>query len=197
MSRIASALLIAASARAIVPQYLALGFTHILPLGMDHILFILGLFFLSQDAFALLLQVTLFTVAHSLTLGLSLAGVVSAPTALVEVAIALSIAFIGIENMFNERLSRWRPWMVFSFGLIHGLGFAHTFQETAVEQTMLIPALFSYNIGIELGQLAVIGSAFIGVSLWWKRAWYPQMIARPASAIIATVALYWAVERSL
>jgi len=62
---------------------------------------------------------------------------------------------------------------------------------------MLIPALFSYNIGIELGQLAVIGSAFIGVSLWWKRAWYPQMIARPASAIIATVALYWAVERSL
>ncbi len=187
----------AASLGAVVPRYVGLGFSHILPNGLDHILFILGLFFLTRDAFTLLLQVTLFTLAHSLTLGLAMGGVISVPTVWVEVAIALSIAFIGIENLFQAKMSRWRPWMVFGFGLVHGLGFAHTFQEIPVDAVSLLPALFSYNVGIELGQVAIIGIALGVVALWWRRDWYTQFIAQPASACIAIVGLYWAVERSL
>ena len=197
MNRSIFALLAAASLGAIVPEYVGLGFTHILPHGLDHILFILGLFLLARDAFTLLVQVSLFTMAHSLTLALSLLGLVALPTTWVEVAIALSIAFIAVENLFCDKLSRWRPLMVFGFGLIHGLGFAHTFQETPVQAESLIPALFSFNIGIELGQLAVVGIAFALVAAWWRREDYARLIARPASAMIALVGLYWAIERSL
>ena len=197
MTRYLLATLAAVSLGAIVPRYVGLGFSHILPGGLDHILFILGLFFMARDAFTLLLQITLFTLAHSLTLGLSLYGVVSLPTQWVEVAIALSIAFIAIENLFTEHLSRWRPVMIFVFGLVHGLGFAHTFQDSPVSAEAFLPALFSFNVGIELGQLAVVGVAFAAVAKWWECHWYRRLVSRPASAVIAVAGLYWAVERSL
>lgn len=196
MTRSLTAFIAAASLSVVIPRFVELGFTHILPDGLDHILFILGLFFLGRSFESLLVQITVFTVAHSLTLGLSLYGVVSAPTRVVEVAIALSIAFVAIENLFQDRLSRWRPLMVFGFGLIHGLGFAHTFQQTSVDRDDFLPAIFSFNVGIELGQLAVVIIAFAAVALWWKRDWYCKAIARPASAAIAAAGLYWAVERS-
>ncbi len=196
MNRLLAALVAASSLRTVVPHYVGLGFTHILPGGLDHILFILGLFLLARDTFTLLVQVTLFTIAHSLTLGLSLVGWVSLPTQWVEVAIALSIAFIAVENLFCDRLSKWRPWMVFGFGLVHGLGFAHTFQEHPLDVASLIPALFSFNVGIELGQLAVVGIAFALVAAWWRREDYARVISRPASAVIALVGMYWAIERS-
>jgi hypothetical protein len=190
-------LVLLATASAVVPKYLAIGFSHILPHGLDHILFILGLFLLTREFGVLLFQMTLFTLAHSLTLGLSLYGFLSVPMQVVEVAIALSIAFIAIENLFCEKLSRWRPWMVFAFGLVHGLGFAHSFEETLVSSGDFLPALFSFNLGIELGQLAVIGIAYAAVGLWWKRDSYRASIARPASAVIAASGIYWAVERSI
>ena len=197
MIRPVIALLILTTASAVIPEYFAIGFTHILPRGLDHILFILGLFFLSKDFGTLLLQLTLFTLAHSLTLGLSLYGVVHAPTTVVEVAIALSIAFVAGENLLSDKLSRWRPWVVFGSGLIHGLGFAHSFEETLVKPGDFLVALFSFNMGIELGQLAVIGIASAAVALWWKRNWYRTVIARPASVVITSMGLYWTVERSL
>ena len=197
MTRLLFSVPAAASLSVVVPKFLVLGFTHILPGGLDHILFILGLFLLARDAVTLLFQVTLFTIAHSLTLGLSLVGWLSLPTQWVEVAIALSIAFVAVENLFQDKLSKWRPWMIFSFGLIHGLGFAHTFQETSVDAASLIPALFSFNVGIEAGQLTVIGIAWAVVAAWWKRDDYSRLIARPASAVIAAVGIYWVVERSL
>jgi hypothetical protein len=190
-------LVLLATASAVVPKYFAIGFSHILPHGLDHILFILGLFLLTREFGVLLFQMTLFTLAHSLTLGLSLYGFLSVPMQAVEVAIALSIAFIAIENLFCEKLSRWRPWMVFAFGLIHGLGFAHSFEETIVSSSDFLPALFSFNLGIEFGQLAVIGIAYAAVALWWNRDCYRASIARPASAVIAASGLYWAVERSI
>ena len=195
--RCLSVLTIATSLGITVPRYVAFGFTHIVPGGLDHILFILGLFFLARDAFSLLVQITLFTLAHSLTLGLSLQGVVSLPTQWVEVAIALSIVFVAAENLFHSELGRWRSWMVFASGLVHGLGFAHAFEETAVAPGDFLPALFSFNVGIELGQLCVVGVAFAVVAAWWKRDWYCRAIARPASAVIALTGLYWAMERSL
>lgn len=197
MTRYVFAFLAAASLGAVVPQYVGLGFTHILPHGLDHILFILGLFFVARDVYTLLFQVTLFTVAHSLTLGLAMNGLLSVSNHWVEVAIGLSIAFIAVENLYHHRLGRWRPWMVFAFGLIHGLGFAHSFEEAAVSPSVMLPALFSFNLGIELGQLAVVGIAFAVVSVWWNRDWYLPRIARPASIMIAVMGLYLAIERSL
>ncbi len=189
-------LLATAGAGAVVPRYFLLGFAHILPGGLDHILFILGLFFLTRDFAPLLFQMTLFTLAHSLTLGLSIYGFLSVPTSAVEIGIALSIAFIGIENLFFNHLSRWRPAVVFCFGLIHGLGFAHTFQEKTVDSGDFLPALFSFNMGIEFGQLAVVGLAYAAVAAWWKRDFFRTSIARPASIVIAASGIYWAVERS-
>lgn len=196
MTRALLGLLLLASAAAVIPQFFVIGFTHILPHGLDHILFLLGLFFLTRSFGVLLFQMTLFTLAHSLTLGLSLYGIVSVPTQIVEIAIALSIAFIAIENLFHDHLSRWRPAVVFGFGLVHGLGFAHSFQENGVLPGDFLPALFSFNLGIEFGQLAVVGIAYAAVAAWWKRDWYRAAIARPASAVIAASGLYWAVERS-
>ncbi len=179
----------------VIPKFFLIGFTHILPGGLDHILFILGLFFLTRSFAALLLQMTLFTFAHSLSLGLSIYGIVSMPTVAVEIAIALSIAFIAIENLFCNHLSRWRPALVFCFGLIHGLGFAHCFRENLLPAGDFLPALFSFNIGIEFGQLTVVGIAYAVVATWWKTESYHRLIARPASAIIAATGVYWAFER--
>jgi hypothetical protein len=190
-------LLTATTAAAVVPKFFFLGFTHILPHGPDHILFILALFFLSRGFGVLLFQMTLFTLAHSLTLGLSLHGLVGAPSSLVEVAIALSIAFIAVENIFHDRLSRWRPWLVFVFGLVHGLGFAHSFRGMQPDRTDFLPALFSFNMGIEIGQLAVLGIAWIAVAAWTRRGKCFREIARPASAAIALTGFCWAVVRAV
>ncbi|MES2440183.1 MAG: HupE/UreJ family protein [Verrucomicrobiota bacterium] len=196
MTRSVLGLLFLASAAAVIPKFFVMGFTHILPGGPDHILFILGLFFLTRGFGVLFFQMTLFTLAHSLTLGLSLYGFLSVPTAVVEVAIALSIAFIAIENLFFDDISRWRPYVVFGFGLIHGLGFAHSFAENLVDSGDFLPALFSFNMGIEFGQLAVVGIAYAAVAAWWKRDCYQKLVARPASCAIAASGLYWAVDRS-
>lgn len=86
--------------------------------------------------------------------------------------------------------------MVFCFGLIHGMGFAHSFSETQLDSGDFLPALFSFNLGIELAQLAVVGLAYAAVAVWWNRENYREYIARPASALITASGLYWAIERS-
>jgi HupE / UreJ protein len=175
--------------------YVGLGFRHIIPEGIDHVFFVLGLFFLSRSIVALFWQITAFTVAHSLTFGLALYGVVEVPARAVEVTVALSISFIAVENLLTARLSFWRPFVVFAFGLVHGLAFAHTFREEAVPHENLMAALFSFNVGVELGQLAVVGVALLIVASFWQRTWYRNKVAMPASALIAVTGLYWAVER--
>ncbi len=184
-----------ASAAAVVTGAFVSGFSHILPYGIDHILFLLALFFLTRDFGSLLAQMTLFTMAHSLTLALSMYGLVSVPSLLVEVAIALSIMFVAAENLFRETVSRWRPWVVFASGLVHGLGFAHSFARTEIPAADLLPALFGFNMGIEAGQLVVVGIAYALVAVWWKRESYGRMIARPASFVIAVSGFCWAALR--
>ena len=166
-------------------QYMGLGFRHIIPDGLDHIFFVLGLFFLSRNLTALFWQITAFTLAHSLTFGLSLYGFVELPARVVEVVVALSISFIAIENLFSANLSRWRPGIIFVFGLFHGLAFAHTFREHTVPQEDSLAALFSFNIGVELGQLAVVACALVAVAAFWERSWYRRAVAVPASVLIA------------
>jgi hypothetical protein len=197
MTRMFIALALIAGASAVMPEFFAIGFRHILMEGWDHILFILGLFFLTRDLRVLLFQMTLFTMAHSLTLGLSLYGLVSLPSWLVEVTIALSIAFIAIENFFSDKLSPWRPWMVAAFGLVHGLGFAHSFAENLVQTGLFLPALFSFNLGIEAGQIAIVGVASAMVACCWNRDWYRKAVALPASAGLACIGILSAIERSI
>ncbi len=185
-----------AAAGAVIPTYFQSGFTHVLPDGLDHVLFILGLFFLSRSFPLLLLQMTLFTVAHSLTLGLSLYGVIALPVEWIEVAIALSITFVAVENLYaGNRLRVWRPWVVFVSGLIHGMGFAHSFAETPIPREDFLPALFSFNLGVEFGQLAVLGLAYAAVALIWNRDWYRNAIERPVCVLMALVGLGMAALR--
>jgi hypothetical protein len=157
----------------IVAQYLTLGFRHIVPEGLDHILFVLGLFLLTTKLKPLLVQVTSFTVAHSVTLGLAMYGVVSVSPRIVEPMIALSIAYVAIENIATPKLTLWRPAVVFGFGLLHGLGFAAALQELHLARSEFLPALVSFNVGIELAQLAVIAAAYFAVAFWSSgKVWY-------------------------
>lgn len=181
---------------AVARDYVALGFTHILPKGLDHILFVLGLFLLSSNWRPLLAQVTAFTVAHTLTLALSMYGVVSLPPAVVEPLIALSIVYVAIENVMTTVLKPWRVLLVFAFGLLHGLGFAGVLAEIGLPPSERITALLSFNAGVELGQLAVITLAFAMLGVWGRgRSWYRPYAVVPVSVLIAAIGLYWTVER--
>lgn len=177
-------------------EYMVIGFEHIVPKGTDHILFILGIFLLSLHLRPLLWQVTMFTLAHTLTLGLSMNGIISLPPAVVEPLIALSIAYVGIENIFAHSLHRSRLYLVFCFGLLHGLGFAGVLADFGMPADAFATALISFNVGVEFGQLAVILAAFLLVGLWCRhRDWYHDRVVAPGSAVIAIIGLYWTIER--
>lgn len=178
--------------------YIPVGFDHIVPKGLDHILFVLGLFFLSVRLRPLLLQVTSFTAAHTVTLALGALGLVNLPGSIVEPLIAASIVFVAVENLFTSGLSRYRPVVVFGFGLLHGLGFASVLGEFGLPEGAFIPALLGFNLGVEFGQLAVIAVAFALVgAAFGRKSWYKARIANPASVLIALVGAYWVVERTL
>lgn len=179
-------------------EYLWLGFTHILPKGADHILFVLGIFLLSVKWRPLLYQVTAFTIAHTITLGLSLYGLISLPSGIVEPLIAASIVYVGVENVLTPKLKPWRVFVVFGFGLLHGMGFAGVLQAIGLPENEYLNALIAFNIGVEFGQLAVISAAFLAIGAWFRdRPWYRARIVIPGSLAIAAVGAYWAVERVL
>ncbi|MBY0494955.1 MAG: HupE/UreJ family protein [Cyanobacteria bacterium] len=179
----------------IVRQYLWLGYTHILPQGLDHILFVLGLFLLSARLKPLLLQVTAFTIAHSITLGLSMYGIVSLPSRAVEPLIALSIAYVAVENIVTRELKPWRVALVFMFGLLHGLGFAGVLRELGLPRDEFLTALLTFNLGVEFGQLTIIAAAMIAVFPFMKNGWYRQRVVIPASLVIAGMGIYWTLVR--
>ncbi len=180
----------------VIETYLVLGFEHIIPRGLDHILFILGIFLLSVHLRPLLWQATMFTVAHTLTLGLSMRGIINLPANIVEPLIALSIAYIGIENVFAHSLHKSRLVIVFFFGLLHGMGFASVLADFGMPDNAFMTALVSFNIGVEFGQLAVILLAFLAVGVWFRnKPWYHAVIVVPCSSAIAVTGLYWTWDR--
>jgi len=186
-----------ADTAAVAGRYLVLGFEHILPKGVDHILFVLGLFLLSTKWRPLLWQITAFTIAHSATLALSMGGVIELPSRLVETLIALSIAYVAVENLFTTELKPWRPALVFLFGLLHGLGFAGVLRELGLPSGEFVTTLVTFNIGVELGQLAVVLLAFALVGWFREARWYRRAVVMPVSVLIALTGLYWSVERGL
>jgi len=180
----------------VITSYIVIGFEHIVPKGLDHILFILGLFLLSTTWPPLLWQVTMFTVAHTITLALSMNNIIELPANVVEPLIALSIAYVGVENILSKELHKSRLILVFVFGLLHGLGFAGVLSDFGMPKNDFAVALISFNVGVELGQLAVISIAFILLRLWFKNQQvYRKMVVLPGSAFISIVGIYWFLER--
>lgn len=182
--------------------YVSIGIGHILPDGADHILFVLAVFLASVRLKALVWQISAFTVAHTATLALAATGVITPSSAVVEPLIAFTIAFVAIENLVFRDMTRWRPMVVFGFGLIHGLGFAGFFGELGLPPGQFWSALIGFNVGVEIGQLSVIAvAAVVGFAL--RRglrdpagnAGYRNWVVRPGSALIGLIGLYWGITR--
>lgn len=182
----------------IFADYVVIGFEHILPKGLDHILFVLGLFFLSLHIRPLVWQISAFTVAHTITLALGILGVVTVPASVVEPLIAASIVYVAVENVVARGLTPWRPVVVFLFGLLHGLGFASVLGDVGLPPGQYVPSLIGFNVGVEIGQLTVVALAYLTVGYWFgDKPWYRARIATPASLAIAAVGAWWVVERTL
>jgi hydrogenase/urease accessory protein HupE len=182
--------------------YLQLGVEHILT-GVDHLLFVLCLILLVQDIRKLLLTVTAFTFAHSITLAAASLGFVNVPRAPVEATIALSIVFLASELLRDPHqrsdITQTYPWLIaFSFGLLHGLGFAGALAEIGLPHGEIPLALFSFNVGVELGQLAFIAAvlslAYLTRTVVMRRG-APPWAPRAAAYVIGCLASYWVFER--
>ena len=176
-------------------EYLVLGIEHIVPKGLDHILFIIGIFFYAIKFKPLLLQVTMFTVAHSITLILASFNLIFIPATIVEPLIALSISYVAIENIFQRRSTLLRYLIIFIFGLIHGLGFAFVLGDIGLNTSQLVLSLISFNIGVEIAQIAIIILASIIFIIPSRQSWYRAFLQIPISIIISMIGLYWFIER--
>ena len=179
-----------------IKKYIQIGFKHIIPKGLDHILFVLALFLLSPKLKTLVLQVSIFTLAHTITLFLGVLSIITIPVNIVEPIIALSICFIAIENLFTENINRTRPYIVFIFGLLHGLGFAGVLNEIGISSDLFVSSLISFNVGVELGQISVIILSYTFIALLFqKKLWYRSRITKPISIVIAFIGFYWFIQR--
>jgi hypothetical protein len=175
--------------------YLRLGFKHIVPDGLDHILFVLALFFLGQTWRKLVAQTTVFTLAHATTLFLSRYGVFNLPGQYVEPLIAFSIACIALENIWRPQLGPARLALVFAFGLVHGLGFAGSIAEVELPRDQFVMALLGFNLGVDAGQLFIIAVALLLVGWWRDKPWFRTRVTIPCCAAIAAVGLFWTIQR--
>lgn len=185
----------------VITSYSWLGIEHIL-LGIDHLLFVAALVMLVQGRRQLLLTITAFTIAHSITLALATLGVLDVPGPPVEASIALSIMFVAVEILRRHQghpsLASERPWLVaFSFGLLHGLGFAGALAEVGLPENSIPLALLFFNVGVEIGQLLFVGVLLAGAALVRRLAGTVDArvaIVWPAYAI-GGLASFWLVER--
>ena len=174
--------------------FIKAGFEHIIPQGLDHILFVLGLFFSTLKLRSLILQVTAFTFAHSITLALAALGFVKLQLSVVEPLIFLSIVWVAFENTFFKKTTKWRPLVVFTFGLLHGLGFATLLTQYGLPKDNFISLLLAFNVGVEFGQFAVLLAAFILIRLIYLKTEYKNQLKIPASIMIGCTGLFWFIE---
>jgi hypothetical protein len=176
--------------------YIKLGFEHIIPLGLDHILFVLSLFLLNPKLKPVLLQATAFTVAHTVTLGLSMYQVINPPSYIVEPIIAISIMYVAFENIISQKLKPSRIGIVFLFGLIHGMGFASVLSNLGLSEKSFLTSLLMFNVGVELGQISVIVLAYFLLGKFFgDKSYYRKYIVIPISVCIFLIATYWTIER--
>ncbi len=181
----------------IASAYVVLGVEHILG-GFDHLMFVIALLFLVGFNKRLVLTITAFTVAHSLTLASSALGWLTLRSPPVEATIALSILLVVAEAMHTRQTlaRRWPALVAFLFGLVHGLGFAGALKDIGLPDNHLPVALLTFNVGVEIGQLMVVGLAF---AVWKALARAPQLVAArvPTLYLMGSIAAYWSIERVL
>lgn len=178
--------------------YIPVGFTHIVPLGLDHILFVIGLFLLSTHWKPLIWQISAFTLAHTITLALGMLGIIRIPASVIEPLIALSIVYVALENIAFRRMRWWRPLLIFLFGLLHGLGFASVLTDFGLTAQSFIAGLIGFNLGVEFGQLSVIATCYLLVGFWLSgKTYYRKLVVVPGSAMIAAVGAFWFLQRTL
>jgi hypothetical protein len=173
------------------------GFGHVVPDGLDHILFVLGIFLLGRDWRPLLYQVSAFTLAHSVTLALATLAHWSLPAKVVQPLIAATIAFVAVENIWKSAYSRSRLFVVFGFGLIHGLGFASALGDLSIPKESALAALGGFNLGVEGGQIAVISIALLLTGWIRSEQNYRRWVAVPGSVVIGLIGVYWTIDRLL
>ena len=180
-----------------IVDYFILGIEHIIPKGLDHILFIIGLFFFSVSLRPLLIQVTMFTVAHSITLIFVTVSFITINSFIVEPIIALSIAYVGIENIFKKYVKEYlRYIIIFLFGLLHGLGFALVLNDIGYQSSKLIVNLISFNLGIEAAQIFIILLLYLLIGFTFSnKKYYRYVFQIPVSLLIALVGIYWFFNR--
>ena len=178
-------------------KYLFLGIEHIIPKGLDHMFFIIGLFLFSNLIRPLLLQVTMFTIAHTITLVITSLSLITVNASIVEPLIALSIVYIGVENIFKKYSNtKIRYYVIFLFGLLHGLGFALVLKDVGLDYSNLLINLVSFNIGVEIAQIFILFLLFLTIGLFFsKKKYYKLIFQIPLSLFISLIAIYWFVER--
>jgi hypothetical protein len=173
--------------------FLKLGIEHIFT-GYDHLAFLVGLLIMTTTLLSLVKVVTSFTIAHSVTLALATFGIVSLPSRLIESLIALSIAYIAIENFTGKTLvHRWK--ITFLFGLVHGFGFSNVLKEMMLTRKALAISLFSFNAGVETGQLVFVGLVFPAVFYFAASRWKQSFLSATSLAIMC-LGFYWFVQRA-
>ena len=180
-----------------IVDYFILGIQHIIPKGLDHILFIVGLFFFSVSLKPLLIQVTMFTIAHSITLIFVTVSFININPIIVEPIIALSIAYVGVENIFKKYVKDYlRYIIIFFFGLLHGLGFALVLSDIGYQSSKLILNLISFNLGIEAAQIFIILFLYLIIgTIFSSKKYYRYVFQIPVSLFIALVGMYWFFDR--
>lgn len=178
-----------------LPAYLILGFKHILPKGLDHLLFVLGIFLAARTRRSLIAQISLFTLAHTFTLALATYRVIEPPIQIVEIAIATSILWIGLENIWFRKQGALRYVLIAAFGLLHGMGFASALNGLELSPNNFLISLLSFNLGVELGQLTFIAILFLLLGCARGKSNYQQHIVLPSSLFISAVSAYWIIER--
>jgi hydrogenase/urease accessory protein HupE len=179
-----------------IVEFVWIGYQHILPKGLDHILFIIGIALLSVGWRKLLLMVSTYTVAHTVTLGLSMYQIISLPSNIVEPVIAISIVYIAIENLWLKVSHKFSILIVFLFGLLHGLGFATMLSEFNMAKEHFLTTLLSFNVGVELGQLSIIFGVLLVRFLYQKfQINWTTFFVRPVALFIAIIGIVWTFER--
>ncbi len=183
----------------VIKTYSKLGVEHIL-LGIDHLLFVLALIMITKGKWRILKTITAFTLAHSITLSLAALGYVNFPTPPVEAVIALSIVFLAVEIVKNingkETLTSQKPWLVaFTFGLLHGFGFAGALADIGLPQQDIPWALAFFNVGVEIGQIVFVLVVLTFIKLLsYKKNW-PVFIKKIPAYAIGSMAAFWLIER--
>lgn len=176
--------------------YIPVGFTHVIPNGFDHIVFIICVFFASNSWREMILFCSAFTIAHSLSLIISLSNLINISSTLVEPLIAMTILFSALENIFQLNTNRWKPLLIFFFGLIHGLGFANSFKELNVPSSEIIQSTIGFNLGVELAQLTILFTLYYTFTKHLsKKPFYHSIIVQPIATLIACLAIFWTITR--